>query len=298
MSLLRRAILYVGAAGLLAAVASTLARPVAGPAPVAAPPPRVPVAPAAVHDTVRVAAVRGTVEQARGGSWRPLVAGAELRVDDSLRTAEGAVAELTVGERSRIEVAERSEMTVREITQSVHRFRIDRGRLSARYQPDGARVLRVEDDAGAIVETHGGSVGIVEMGAALAVAAESGTATLRAAGHSVDVGPGRLAVAPRDTPPATAEPIPVGVLLRLAEGAPLPGNRTARLRGTTSPGTRLRVNGVAADVDEAGRFRARIPLHQGENRIVAVVEDALGRKVRRTLPPIVIGHERRGPPSW
>jgi hypothetical protein len=246
-------------------------------------------------DHVQVTAVRGTVEYAdvAGGNWKPLLPGIEVAVDDSLRTADGASAELRVGERSTIEVAERSELTVREITRSVHRFKLTRGRLSADYAADGTRVLRVEGTDGAIVETRQGRVGVMRNESAVAVAAKSGSATLRSAGKTVKVGPGRQAVAPTDQPPKSARPIPIHVLLRVAHHKrPLPGDRTALVRGTTAPGTRVRVNGIAADIGTDGAFEARIPVRVGRNRVVAVVEDALGRSERKVLPSIVI--EPRG----
>jgi len=133
----------------------------------------------------------------------------------------------------------------------------------------------------------------VDTGAALAVAAESGSATVSAAGRSVEVGAGRQAVVRRGSSPGAADPIPVQVLLRLLDGdRPLPGDRTARVKGATSPGARVWVNDVPATVRGDGQFAAHIPVHDGHNRVVAMVEDALGRTVRRVLPPIVI--EPRG----
>jgi len=52
------------------------------------------------------------------------------------------------------------------------------------------------------------------------------------------------------------------------------------------------VNGVSADINADGKFRARIPVRVGRNRVVAVVEDALGRTEQKVLPPIFI--EPRG----
>ena len=244
---------------------------------------------------VWVTGVHGTVERAGAGTsrWAPVSDGAELGVDDSLRTAQGASADLQVGDRSRIGIAERSEMTVREISRSLHRFKLERGRVSAHYGSDGARVLRIEGEDGSVVETRQGDVGVMDTGTALAVAAQSGSATLTAAGQTVEIDAGRQAVVQRDSLPGAAEPIPVQVLLRLADAErPLPGDRTALVKGATSPGARVWVNGTPAAVDGTGRFSAHIPVHQGTNRVVARVEDVLGRSARRVLPPIVI--ERSG----
>ena len=250
-----------------------------------------PAQPAAEGTAVEVASVRGPVERSAtvGGGWELVATGAHLSAEDSLRTGEGGTVELRVGEHARIEVAERSQMTVREVTRSVHRFRLASGRLSVAYGADGTRVLRVEGADGEIVETRHGELGVLLTGGSLAVAAQSGTATLQAAGRTVRVDAGRQAVATHSSAPGPAEPIPVRVLLRVADPErSLPGDRTALVRGAATPGTRVQVNGLPAEVDPAGNFRVLIPVRVGKNRVVAMVEDALGRSVRRTLPPILI----------
>lgn len=247
--------------------------------------------PASDTAAVTVASVRGSVERSAGSpeGWEPLVTGAQLAADESLRTGAGAAVELQVGDRARIEVAERSQLAVREVTRSVHRFRLARGRLSAEYGSDGTRLLRVEGADGEVVEASHGRVGVLQTGGSLTVAAQSGSATLHAAGRTVEIGAGLQVVAAHASAPSAAEPIPVDVLLRIANpDRPLPGDRTARVRGTATPGTRVQVNGLPAEVDAAGSFAVVIPVRIGKNRVVAIVEDALGRTTRRTLPPIVI----------
>jgi hypothetical protein len=244
---------------------------------------------------VRVDEVIGVVERAgASGAWTAISSDTAIGVDESLRTAEGASARLIVGEHATIDLASASEVAVREITRSVHRFQLARGRVSARYAADGRRVLRVEGADGQVVETSEGTLGIVETGAALAVAAVSGSATLTASGETVRLTAGSHAAAAGDGAPQAPEPIPVAVLLRVADSdPPRPGDRSALVRGKASVGARVTVNGHAATVNARGEFEVRIPVREGTNRVVAWVEDALGRSIRRVLPPIVI--DRSGP---
>lgn len=299
VTLARRVLLYLAASALSAVAAAWMLaeRPSPRPGVQTRLPPAVDVSPAPASQsapTVRVDDVFGVVERSGvRGEWTPVSSRTELGVDESLRTAEGASARLLVGDHASIEVAARSEVAVREITRSVQRFKLARGRVSARYQSDGTRVLRVEGSDGQVVETRGGTLGIVETGEALAVAAMSGNATLTASGHTVHVVAGSQAMAGRRREPEPPEAIPVAVLLRVLDAEPpRPGDRSALVRGTAGVGTRVTVNGQVADMDARGDFRVRIPVHEGENRVVAWVEDALGRSVRRVLPPIVI--ERSG----
>jgi len=256
------------------AAAAPLAVPSQGPVPEATPAP----------EGAAVLSVEGTVERSGApGAWIPLRAGDLLRADDALRTGVASRAELAIGERSRLTVAEATDLTVREVTRVAHHFRLRRGRIAADYQPDGERVLRVEDESGQVaVEATAARFHVASVGVTLAVAAETGRVHLRTAAGDVDLRAGEQSSARPGTAPAAAAPIPPEVLLRLAgAGQDLPG-ACADVRGRVAPGTRVTVDGEAAEVGGDGRFALRRRRSRGPVvRVVAI--DPAGRRAEREL---------------
>jgi hypothetical protein len=78
--------------------------------------------------------------------------------------------------------------------------------------------------------------------------------------------------------------IPKHVLLKVARARlPTEGAGTTTLRGQTQPGNRVLVGGRPAPVDARGRFKIRVPLKPGGNRISVITEDASGRREERVL---------------
>src|SRR5256712_12544048 len=132
--------------------------PLSRPAP---PPPAAHVAEEAkVDEAIVVAVVGDVVRLSPNGGTSALAAGQRLRADDSVRTGRGGRTDLQVGARSRITVAEGTQLMGRGITEKLHRFRLTRGRIAGDYQADGGRLLRLGSaDGGAGAETHGGRVG-------------------------------------------------------------------------------------------------------------------------------------------
>jgi hypothetical protein len=242
-------------------------------------------------ESVEVVAVEGMVNRAASaGEWSPLAVGQLLDVDDAVQTREDSQVTLKVGDESTIEVAENAEVRVREVSESVQRFGLIRGRISADYKGDGKRVLRVEnEDGSAVAEVkREGVFSVLNTGTTVAVATETGVVDLSAAGETVLVGAGTQAVV-RGGKPSRPTAIPVDLLLRVVD----PGCRTQResviaINGRTTPGSNVRVNNVAAEVRSDGKFSARVPLNVGRNRIVVVTEDVMGRVKRRTFPCVTV----------
>jgi hypothetical protein len=231
-----------------------------------------------------VLAVQGRVERTGApGAWIPLQAGDLLRPDESLRTGPAASAELSVGERSHITVAEATELTVREVTRAAHRFRLTRGRITADYQPDGERVLRVEGESGqATVEARAARFHIASAGVTLAVATETGRVNLKTSSGQVDVGAGEQASARAGAAPTTPSPIAAQVLLRLASAGRAQADPCAVVEGRVTPGTQVEIDGEAAEVDAAGRFALRTRRRsRAAVRVVAV--DPSGRRAEHQV---------------
>src|SRR5437764_844657 len=110
----------------------------------APPPPAAHVAEEAkVDEAIVVAVVGDVVRLSPNGGTSALAAGQRLRADDSVRTGRGGRTDLQLGARSRITVAEGTQLMVREISEKLHRVSLKRGRVAGVYQTDGARQLRI-----------------------------------------------------------------------------------------------------------------------------------------------------------
>jgi hypothetical protein len=236
--------------------------------------------------TVQVVAVRGTVERSsRAGAWGPIATGDQLGAEDSIRTGPSSTAELGVGERSRMTVADATQITVHEVTSAVHRFRLTRGRIAVDYGEGRGRRLRVEDESGRAVETEHARFGVLATGAMLAVATETGSVALRARGAEVAVGTGEQSAATGDGPPSPAEPIPSALLLKLASAAAgLDRDECTALSGAASTASSLDVDGEPVPIAEDGRFAVRVRRRRGQATVLVSVVDALGRTTQRVMP--------------
>jgi hypothetical protein len=248
---------------------------------VAAPAARVaPGAPA--EEGADVVAVQGAVERrVAGGKWERLEPGDRLRVDHSVRTGPASRAELTIGGASRITVADRTELTVREMTTAVQRLRLTRGRIGVAHPPGGGRVLRVESASGeAVAETSGARFSVMSTGVSFAVATETGSVNLAAAGGAVEVNAGEQSVAPGGAAPSAAAPIPVSVLLKVARigGA----QETCTVRGTAGSAAVVEVEGEPVETAADGRFAATVRRRRGAP-VTVVARDVTGRATERQV---------------
>jgi hypothetical protein len=241
---------------------------------------------------VRVVGVEGRAERRSEGrdEWADLASGDLLAVDDSVRTERDAGITLGVGAGSTVSLGGGTQVQVREVSDSVQRLGLVRGRVSVRYQEDGSRVLRVEnEDGSAVAEAREGAFTVLGEGGTVAVAAEEGSVDLEAAGRRVTVEAGQQSAAIRGAAPTRPEAIPLDLLLKVTD----PGCRVQReafivIRGRTSPGALVRVNDLPGEADAEGRFAVQVPLTVGRNTIVVVTEDAAGRVKRRTFPCVTV----------
>lgn len=255
----------------------------------AAPPP---LAPLQAVDNVEVISVQGRVER-RGPNevdWKKVAVGDNLGSDESIKTAKDANTRLRIDDKSEIDLKTESELTVKEINETVHRFNLVRGRIGVRYDESGTRMLRVESEhSEAVAEASAGVFQIQNAGGVVSVATTTGEVELSAGGRSVVVGGGRISrVLPGEAPSAPMD-IPAAVVLRVAK----PGRRVQRqrytyVRGKTDVGARVSVNEIPAEVDRRGRFKVRVPLKEGRNRIQVVAEDVAGNIQRTNLPVIIV----------
>ncbi len=241
-------------------------------------------------DGVIVAGVTGRVERRTADEgWRPVATGDRLGLNESLRTGHDSSAKLQVDERSRFELAEDGELSVRDLTETVHQFQLRGGRIQVDYQPSGQRVMRIESpDAKAVAEASSGKFGVLAAGKVVSVATVEGSVELTARDQTVEVGAGQTSSASDTWGPLDPRPIPKAVLLKVVDpGKRIVSAKRITLRGRTDPGARVEVNGRLVQVDARGRFRTRVPLEEGPNRIVVVSLDASGRKEVHDLGEVI-----------
>ncbi len=256
--------------------------------------PALPASPAVRADAPEeavVLSVTGPVQRAHAnGAWAKLLAGERLKADESIRTGKGGSTDLRIGDKSRLSVTDSTQVTIRELTHAVHRFKLDRGRLAVDYKPDGERVLKIESEGSdAVAETTGARFSVLSSGSTIAVATETGSVNLRAAGQVVAIGEGRQAVARKDEAPGAALAVlPVKLLLKVA-GADTQ-DLCASVSGQADPGSEVLVDGVPAQVDKAGHFEVKVPRRPAEKKNVLVaMRDPLGREETRTIPCGALG---------
>lgn len=241
-----------------------------------------PPAHAAPQDATVVSADEG-VERSAGEGWTRARAGDALRVADSIRTSGGSTAEIALGRGSRVILQERSEVTVRELTAAVHRVGVLRGRIGVDHRPDGTRVLRVEDQSGAVAATgRAGRFGIVAAGDGLAVATAEGQLTVESGGAAVRVPAGTETVARPGLPPLPPRPIPRDVVLRVAR---LLEERRATACAVlqVDVASELTVNGAPVDVPSDGKVVVRLPARLRPRGAEVMVRHATGVVERRTV---------------
>jgi hypothetical protein len=234
---------------------------------------------------VRVLSADAGVERSvPGGAWAPAGAGDALAVADTIRTGDAATAEIELGQSSRVTIAERTEVTVRELTAALQRVGLVRGRIGVDVQADGTRVVRVEDASGSIlVSASAGRMGVVAGPRTLAVVAEEGRAVIESAGAAVEVPPGHQAAAWLGQKPVAPVPVPRDLLMRVVRAVEA---RRAADCAVVEVGlaSEVLVDGVPVDVPPDGRLLVRVPQRARRRGAELVVRDARGTVARRTVP--------------
>jgi hypothetical protein len=239
---------------------------------------------------VKVLEVIGTATRSTAsGEVTPITPGLSLAVDDSLRTDPASRVRLKVGASSTVDLADKAEVQVRELSDSIQRLGLVYGRAVVDYREDGGRVLKIENkDGSAVAQVKAGKFSILNTGTTVAVATETGQVDLSAAGTTVRVGAAEQSMVANGAPSR-----PLAISAALALRVVDPGCRVQKeafytVSGKTSPGAKVTVNDMAARVDERGDFSIRLPLKIGKNKIVVISEDVSGRAERRIFPCISV----------
>jgi hypothetical protein len=239
------------------------------------------------EEAIVVAVSGDVVRLSPNGGTSALAVGQRLGADDSVRTGHGGRTDLQVGARSRLTIAEGTQLTVREVTEKVHRFKLTRGRIAVDYQADGARLLRIESaDGSAVAETQGARFGVLSTGTAVAIATQTGAVNLTSQQKTVEVPAGTQSIALVGQPPSGAEPIPARLLLKVADAvaAQERDGVCAEVEGTAPAGAEVLVDGAPAAVADDGRFHVRVPAAPEKVSAVVAIRDAEGRETAKTIP--------------
>ncbi len=232
---------------------------------------------------VRVVEAKGRVEVKRGTAvdWREIKAGDRLGETDSVRTGDDSRLELELAD-IRVTVEERSELRVREVTETVLRAAF-RGRVESRVTEDRGNELELQvDGTDTTLRTTGGEFKVNADGkGTVAVATVSGKVDFTARGRTVTVAKGEVSHQSGEGGPEAPRP----ALQRVMLSVQWPGTKETNLervpvRGVVEVGSRVRVQGQYVQVDGKGRFTAMVPLKQGEQKVAVVATDVLGRRAQ------------------
>ena len=234
-----------------------------------------------------VVSVEGEVERGHdGGGWSAVQPGQTVHADDLLRTGAHGHTDLAIGQRSRVTIGESSEVSIRELTDMVHRFRLTRGRMAAEYDREGERVLRVEDGAGdAVAETKAARFSVLSTGTGIAVATASGGVDLSARRRTVHLAAGEQSFASHGAAPTAPVPIPTSVLLKVANAvAGASATICAEIDGTATPTSEVTIDGVSAELTRDGHFHQNVPRVRGKRSVLVAIRDASGHEKTHVVP--------------
>jgi hypothetical protein len=244
--------------------------------------------------------VTGTVEVRRAQGWVPLKAGEQLGKDDAIRTAPGSVATVAVGDDIEFQVQASSEVTLRDLTATASRVRLERGRVGASVT--GKVVLRVESaHSTAVAEARRGKFAVYTDGKGLvAVAATAGEVRLSSSGGDALLAAGEQGRVVGDGAP-TREPVPASVYLKVRWPEPAPGEKVLVVRGAAEVGAVVDVNGTPAPVGADGTFTASVPAGGARTKLHVTAVDLGGRSAHASA---TVGAVSRPPsvkvekPEW
>lgn len=254
------------------------------------------------HERAVVRTVTGPVEwKTRDGAWQPLRVGDEVHEEDTIRTAAAAQVTVDLGANVSVEISEKTEIRIVEVTRSLSHVRLSDGRLLSVARGREGSSFRVEvQGSEAVAEASDAKFAVMSRKQGhVAVATTRGNVQLSAQGEAVSVGAGQQALVTPGAPPS--KPMAIAPELFLELGPP-PPRRTAAERititGRTNPGAVLHIRGQRQVVTDAqGEFSEVVALQEGDNDIVVSVQDVMGRSASEALPRITVDVRVRTAPT-
>ncbi len=244
-----------------------------------------------IADDLTVLSVSGNAEHQPDGAtdWTVLEEGALLKGRQILKTGGDSRLTLGVGNKSRVELDERAELRLKDITSQGHQFQLIEGRISVDYKEQGRRVRIENRDGTAVAEAEEGIFTVLGTGTTVAVATKTGRVDLSAGGQTVEVAAGQQSVVEQGGVPAAPRPIPVDVMLRVVDpGCLVQRNAFLVVKGRADEGSRVTVDGEDVELGPDGNFAKGVGLKVGKNRIVIEAVDASGNQKRKVLPCVIV----------
>ena len=252
-------------------------------APVAAAPPAPEAKAATVPESSwKISQAQSVLRLTPDGEWVDVAPGAPLAVGDQLRTRADGKLVLASASAGQISVGPLGRVALRATPDGVARLRCSDGVLNA--APQGG-ALAVELRAGDAL-AEGASPFTALCGADRAyVFAAGGQVEVSRGGAKAKLDKGEVATIPASGDVAKQK-LPQAV--DLVVDPPKEQEKVAVISGHVSPGTRVRVGEVSAEVDGKGQFSARYPLKVGENKLTVQATDLAGREKSVVLAAITL----------
>ncbi len=239
--------------------------------------------------------VDGQVRTERAGREEPTSIGELLGPGDRLIAGEGGRAVLSFGEASALVVESETSLRVLGEGDEGIEIELEGGRVHATVRPgdgglgvrNGDRRVGLDEAEADIAIGPDGSAYVEVVDGDLELSGFDGVEALRS-GQRLVAAPGAAAL---------VEGVDKDLLLDVAWPEARSTNQdTVLVRGTSAPGSRVRVSGgvqdVRGQVDSQGDFELRVPLGEGDNALRVAVVDPLGREreaswevLRDTRPP-------------
>lgn len=242
-------------------------------------------------DPLTIRRVEGAVQHVRAGSANDAEVGTVLQAEDLLRAGEGGRAVLSFGEDSQLVVDESSALRVLGKGDDGLRVELQNGRVEATVRRGGPALDVVTGERS--VRAEDGRFTIARDDENTFVQLDEGELTLDGFGEIARLGAGETVVARED---GVTQRLDDDLLLEVSWPEEATRSERVALSGKTDPGARVRVRGgveeVVVDADASGLWSAEVRLKEGENELVVLATDALGRTresdfemLRDTIPP-------------
>lgn len=105
-----------------------------------------------------------------------------------------------------------------------------------------------------------------------------GSVQVQAAGESVRVNSGQQTLIRRQKAPTQPGEIPTSLFVKINQHKKVHGKKRFVLRGRTSPGAMVTIQGKQVLADARGHYSSIVALREGANRIRIRTVDGLGRR--------------------
>jgi hypothetical protein len=246
--------------------------------------------------SILVASAEGSVEIESGGVWIPLMPGARIQKNARIRTTGGR-AVLALAPGVNIEVKEGSEVLVEDIKKDGISLQLISGELKTDISEGAKGSISLKTLNNRLDTTSGRFTFSTDGKETLTIASEE-KGSLLMDGKEVSINKEEKVTFSEGKEVFRAEKEKP---LKLLVNWPPPkiNKKEVEINGETEPGAFVRINENGIYAGKDGIFRIKLNLEEGENRILILARDALGREKREegtievdtSIPDIKIEHK-------